>query len=256
MVSCAPIHRAGAAPFDTETVGVLQYASAPFFAFPHKPIINWFLGAPYARAYYHFHRVHRSRTNLWLHLLCLPLQIGANFALAAEIDRIAGVDHYSLSLITAVVWAVHLLLTPSPYLIRLLTVGSICAAYASRHAVVAAWLPLMWAAGALHVLVLKYHRFYPWAHGVPVALLALARFGAQVARRRTHPHCCTTFTSSQSLVRAVCSPRRRRLRRVRIRHAARGAERGAPARPAAAQPPAVHQAVADASQTCNIAPLS
>ena len=117
--------------------------------------------ALYARAYYHFHRVHRSRTNLWLHLLCLPLQIGSNFALAAEIDRIAGVDHYSLSLITAVVWAVHLLLTPSPYLIRLLTVGSICAAYASRHAVVAAWLPLMWAAGALHVLVLKYHRFYP-----------------------------------------------------------------------------------------------
>lgn len=86
----------------------------------------------------------------------------------------------TLSRVTAVVWSGYLLLAPTSIIIRALSVACIVAAYVVGPVIAYFWIEVMWVAGVLHVLVLKYHRFYTWTHHAPVPLLLAARYGLQL----------------------------------------------------------------------------
>eukprot|EP00041_Stephanoeca_diplocostata_P028244 m.793755 g.793755 ORF g.793755 m.793755 type:complete len:324 (-) comp23337_c0_seq1:2730-3701(-) len=206
-------------------VALLNYTFAPFFGWPHKPILHCFFGTNYNRALDHFRRDHSDPLNIILHLMCLVLQLGANFALTSILDdwisreistsvryddahgiddgsviapvmnlhpvlralaSLHGVRGCTISRVTAVVWCGYLLMVPTNVIVRALSTACIVAAYVVGPTISSLWIEILWITGVLHVVVLKYHRFYTWTHRAPVLLLFAARYGLQVAAMHTH----------------------------------------------------------------------
>ena len=62
------------------------YGLGPFFGHPLKPALSLLCGDGYRTAYEHFRRDHSRADNLVLHLICLMLQLLANFALLGKLD--------------------------------------------------------------------------------------------------------------------------------------------------------------------------
>merc|ERR1711920_749638 len=107
-----------------QTAGIFQYAFAPFFCYPPKLLVHWLLGTPYPTSYAHFRRDHQDDLNLFLHGLCLPLQLLSNFAFLVELDRFLGLDIYGVvttSFTNALLWSLYLCATPSPVAVRALS---------------------------------------------------------------------------------------------------------------------------------------
>jgi hypothetical protein len=122
-------------------LSTVLFAGAPFFFFPPKAAINARFGSSFEVAYYHFRQNHRNAVNLALHTLCLFVQLFGNFALANEIDaRMSALpakqalppalrDARTLSIASAVIWAVVQFRSGAPLYVSALSTLCIALAY-------------------------------------------------------------------------------------------------------------------------------
>lgn len=121
------------------------YSAGPFFCYPHKPLLALLEGSPYARSYLHFRRDHHNGTNLVLHCLALVYQLGSNFALLNEADKVliawtGAEDEAPVSQATAAIWAAMMLATPgAPLSVRMASGAAIAVAYTRRRALARRW---------------------------------------------------------------------------------------------------------------------
>ncbi|OQS05402.1 hypothetical protein THRCLA_02451 [Thraustotheca clavata] len=113
---------------------LVLFATPQFYAFPWKPLINGFIGDSYPVAVAHFAPSHTTRANLALHAVCMVIQLTGNFCLLTLLDDLAtgGVDR-PLSLLTALVWSIYLILgaNSAPVWSNFVAVCSILTAYFS-----------------------------------------------------------------------------------------------------------------------------
>ena len=121
-------------------LGALLYFG-PFFSYPWKPVINWFVGVPYPEAYKNFRDQHLDTSNLVLHMVCLGSQLAGNVGLLYEIDALvadsigpayAQASPWGLrlfSLVTLLLWLGSLGFTPAPWLVKLGSAACLAAAY-------------------------------------------------------------------------------------------------------------------------------
>jgi hypothetical protein len=109
-------------PLTLTLVGsVLLYAPGAFFFYPWKPFAQAAFGDSYHVGYAFFRRDHSEPTNVCLHLVALLWQLLGNFGLLNAVDRAVapllpaplGV-HRPLSMLTAALWVVTLMLSPAP----------------------------------------------------------------------------------------------------------------------------------------------
>ncbi len=71
-------------------IALCLYAPAPFFGYPHKPLLNALFGGAYAPTYAHFRQQHMDGRNLLYHVFALVWQLSSNWALLDRLD--AGLD--------------------------------------------------------------------------------------------------------------------------------------------------------------------
>ena len=96
---------------------VALYAASPFYAWPWKPILNHRYGSGYDIACHHFRRDHSSSLNLWLHLLCLILQLLGNVSLLTLLDELLW-EAPVLRTTTMIGWLAAMLMAPAPLVAR------------------------------------------------------------------------------------------------------------------------------------------
>lgn len=137
-------------------VKVVLYGGAPFFASPHKIVVNYLAGIDYRRTYSHFRRDHQDPSNLAYHLVCLVFQLGFNFQLLAEVDRMLGMRG-QLSKLTAVMWAaVNLAATECPLSVRTATTAAIALAYNKAGPTLSGnWRSMAMVTGVLEMLAVQ-----------------------------------------------------------------------------------------------------
>ncbi|OQR89373.1 hypothetical protein ACHHYP_06317 [Achlya hypogyna] len=111
---------------------LVLFGSPQFYSFPWKPLLNAAIGDSYSVARAHFTPHHATRANLALHFLCMVVQLTGNFCLLALLDATLS-DGRPLSLATALLWSLHLLLgaTTVPVSCNMSAVASILIAYAT-----------------------------------------------------------------------------------------------------------------------------
>lgn len=102
---------------------------APYFCWPHKPLINAAIGSSYETAYKRFRANHKDRNNIMIHLVMLVVQLVMNFALLREVDNMVevnrGIPLVNMSTLTAALWILSLVLMPAPLMVRLSCVVTI-----------------------------------------------------------------------------------------------------------------------------------
>lgn len=132
----------------------ILYAPGAFFFYPWKPLMNLFVGDSYETAYRHFRRDHSYAVNIVLHVICLWLQLFANFMLLhyvethflppshTYINDLPYVVRTGLrwlpsfcvprlfSLTTALIWSTYLMTSArAPFVCNLAAVASIMTAF-------------------------------------------------------------------------------------------------------------------------------
>ena len=111
--------------FLTKILQIILYSNGPFYCYPWKPIINYFVGDGYPIAYQHFRRDHHGYVNVTLHLICLCLQVCANYSFLALIDEWLETKGWGLRpsvlMITVAMWVFTLLTSGSPTTISIIS---------------------------------------------------------------------------------------------------------------------------------------
>jgi hypothetical protein len=114
-------------------LSVVLFSVAPFFFIPPKGAAFRAVGSDFATSYYHFRQNHRNAVNLALHLVCFFVQIFGNFALLAEVDARLGTERVSgvrtLSLVSAVMWALINFFSSAPKLSSVISAACIALAF-------------------------------------------------------------------------------------------------------------------------------
>jgi hypothetical protein len=146
-------------------VQFVLYLGAPFFGYPHKPILNALVGSSYERAYAHFRRDHNTDLNIGFHLVCLVLQLIYNYGLLTDLDvkmkSSIGLGGDILSTSTLLLWSASLISqTNAPPIVKVASCLVLWAGYRCRHLIYKNWKLLAFIQAileviALHVFVLK-----------------------------------------------------------------------------------------------------
>jgi len=154
---------------------MMIYAGGPFFAYPWKPLWNRLEGSTYEIAYKHFRRDHSDNLDLVLHCIALFYQLGSNYAVLNELDRVArplfgfptledkegkATSIGPVSGVTSLLWAYELVQTPAPMVVKLGSVAMIAGAYSSKGLLEKHWEACISVQGvlegiAIHLLLLQ-----------------------------------------------------------------------------------------------------
>ena len=138
---------------------VAIYSAGTFFSNPVKILLNALVGSKYAVAYAHFRRDHSVPLNIWLHGLCMVIQILGNFALLDVWDEALG--RPLLAPLTGFMWIFFLSLQPSPVSVKLLTGALILLGLVARSLLSANFLLLALLQAPFEIacywLILPYH---------------------------------------------------------------------------------------------------
>ena len=110
---------------------VLLFAPGAFFFYPWKPVMLYLAGDSYSVGYRHFRRDHSIGINLALHCVSLCWQLVANFGFLNAIDQRLTLTVLArpLSLCTAIMWSVTLIISPAPIMPSIISVLGIAAAF-------------------------------------------------------------------------------------------------------------------------------
>lgn len=147
---------------------IALYATPPFFAAPHKIVLNTFAGCNYDLAYMHFRKGHANAWNLLWHTVCLFFQVFANFALLHAFDtyfdtmdgRMDVMGHdvpTNISFITLGMWAAVLMATPSPVVVKIGVLPILWLGYVSRAGLLDQWYFVLLLQGCLEALAISVY---------------------------------------------------------------------------------------------------
>ncbi len=141
------------------------YAGGPFFAYPHKPLMDALDGVGYRLAYKHFRRDHQDPKNLLYHCMCLVGTVAFNFSFLAEIDAKLHFYHITntaspVATSTTMLWLWQLLFRSkeAPALVKLISSATILAAYVGRNLLrgqSSYWKYAMMATGVVEMLAVQ-----------------------------------------------------------------------------------------------------
>lgn len=171
--------------FPTYLIKAILYGGAPFFCWPHKPLLNHIEGRSYERAYLHFRRDHQDPFNLFCHCLCLILQLLFNYSLLSEVGkglkRVVNIPQYLPALATTGVWSMTLLRQKgAPLSVRIASIGALVAAYSLRDKLAEHWQKVPYVTAilemmAVQVFVINKAKDTSGKGRVPINFLQLAK---------------------------------------------------------------------------------